>query len=60
MNVLPVNLIGKTIADCYESDKDTVTMEFTDGSKIDLIFPDYFIYVKHQTKEPEINLLSKN
>lgn len=41
MNILPVQLKGKTIADCYESDKGTLVIEFTDGTKVQLEFNGY-------------------
>lgn len=34
MNIIPQQLIGKTVKDCYMSDRYTVTIEFTDGTKI--------------------------
>lgn len=41
MNILPIQLKGKTIADCYESDTGTIIIEFTDGTKIRLDFNGY-------------------
>lgn len=34
MNIIPQQLIGKTIKDCFLSDEREVTIEFTDGTKI--------------------------
>jgi hypothetical protein len=45
MNILPVQLKGKTIADCYEVDREALIIEFTDGTKIRLEFNGY-IYPK--------------
>jgi len=37
MNILPQQLKGKTIKDCYLSDTYEVTIEFTDGTKIKIV-----------------------
>lgn len=34
MNILPAQLIGKTVKDCYQGRDGYVVMEFTDGTKI--------------------------
>jgi hypothetical protein len=34
MNIIPAQLIGKVITDCYQSDVNEATVEFSDGTKI--------------------------
>lgn len=34
MNIAPQELIGKTVSDCYASDHNEITVEFTNGTKV--------------------------
>ena len=56
MTILPQQLKGKIIADCYESDRQELTLVFTDGTKTTLYFQGYIHYPKQGTKEPDISL----
>ena len=46
MIILPKQLNGKTVADCYVGLDGTLTFEFTDGTKVEIQFEeidtDYF------------------
>lgn len=37
MNILPQQLIGKVVKDCYQDRDGDVVIEFTDGTKVQLI-----------------------
>lgn len=43
MNILPHQLNGKTIKDCYEVKQGVLVIEFTDGTKIELMGLKVFI-----------------
>lgn len=55
MNITPKNLIGKRVVDCYEVDKQTLRLEFHDGSAVNLKFDGYFT-TPHGTKEQDLKL----
>jgi len=40
MNILPQQLIGKTVKDCYQDFSGQVIIEFTDGTKIKILYED--------------------
>jgi len=56
MNILPQDLKGKRIVDCYECDINKLLIEFEDGTKIKLNFDGY--HRPHKV-EAKLELISK-
>lgn len=44
MNILPQQLIGKTVKDCYQDYNGEVIIEFTDGTKIKVVYEENLKY----------------
>ena len=42
MNILPQQLIGKVVKDCYQDHNGEVVIEFTDGTKIKVVYEDSY------------------
>lgn len=42
MNILPQQLIGKVVKDCYQDYNGEVIIEFTDGTKIKVVYEDIY------------------
>jgi len=57
MNILPQDLKGKRIVDCYECDINKLLIEFEDGTKIKLNFNGY--HTIKGGKEPELELIQE-
>ena len=58
MNILPQNLKGKKIVDCYECDVNRLVLEFDDGTQIKLNFDGYHSVKAHRV-EPKLSLTTK-